>query len=548
MLPPELSELERRYTELLQRVDAGTLDFNAALDTLGHLTCHDADGYQWGISPDGEPPHTIFLRGEPSGVPEPASPELFAVSRDISTPPAWATTAPQFTDQNIDPPQDQYQSLPGQTHQQPYPQPSQGSDGQRVDWTESGHQTPRRESALTRASASGSSFASVVSKILRPNGGRSDTARRGPDRRMVIAVAAAILAVLAAAVFMRDDSKQAAPTTTAPAPAANTAASCPALTADVVGVSGETKELLGCLDGNADPSSTGYGPQIARLGVVVAADKTISFDPAKPMTKGDVVSTALAMYRFAGGEPPTTSTPADLSSVPEASRADTQTAIDLGFITPAELNLTAAATTADLTAVLGSILAGSRGDNPTAVSSAADAATASAKASIAQAYLASAGVVPTGTAAYGFANALTAQTWVDLTGRTVIALRSPEAVQQQTPTTALAARPAELNGESVDKMVSAVSSGRVDVAAGVVSGADAASPATILAVAQLAGLDATGLVLVAGKPSVDGDKASTKLTVTVADTGREVATGTADWVREAGTWKLAEFPTLTATR
>jgi hypothetical protein len=366
---------------------------------------------------------------------------------------------------------------------------------------------------------------------------------------MVIAVGAAVLAVLFAFVFLREDTPPTGSLSTTTAPSPSAAANCPALTATVSGVSGETEKLLGCLDGNADPTSVDFGPQIARLGVTVGANNAISFDPAKPITKSDVVTTALALYTFAGGKPPVTTTPADLASVPEQQRADVQMAIDLGFITAADLNLAAPATKADLTTVLGSILAGSRGDSPTAPSSAADAATAASKTSIAQQYLVSLGVTPESSAAFGFTDALTAQTWVDLSGRTVLVMRSPDtkptAGPSTGPTTALPARPAELNGETVNSAISAVSSGRVDLAAGVVAGADASSPATILAVSRLAGLQATGLTLVAGKPSVDGSKASTKLTVTVTKTERVVATGTADWVRDSdGNWKLAEFPEL----
>jgi hypothetical protein len=333
------------------------------------------------------------------------------------------------------------------------------------------------------------------------------------------------------------------------APSDTTAAgndlNCPELTADVTGTDGDTATLLGCLDGSEDPASDSHGPQIAIIGVTANSDGTISYDPAKAMTRADIIATSGGLYRFAGGRPTADSVDADYTGVPEALLADVTIAVDQGFVQPDGLAPTEPATRGALAVVVARSLAATEGTDPTGPVVAADATSASDVEAAAHGYLAARGIIVDPTAAYGFAEPATAADWVQIAGRSAHWIKNPtEPAAAPAPA---AADPGELDGDTIATALTALTSGDPELAAGVVDRADPASNDTRLRAASYAGLDATGLQLSSGPANVDGDNATSDLTVTDS-AGTAVGTAKAIWVLEEGTWKFAGWPDINPER
>lgn len=596
-LPAELARLEAEYANLLTRVDAGQLPVDAAFSALEGLTATDATGATWSMSPDFGPPDTMFLRAEPGGAPTPADPATFATNAGG---PVGGFDGPPFTGSFGDSAgldggfgggfgsADFGGGFPTQTGgfgADTHP----AADGFGGTWGgDSDLFSPPTGTTQPGPMPGGPSFAEparvererhigepaskAAAKLQHFLSGRLG-ALLGQRRRTLIVAVAVLVAVIALVATRGGEVGEKVPT------GDTFAYQCDPLPADVPisGLAeGELTTLMGCLE--AGLVGADAGPQIASVAVTTSEGGGLAFDPARTLTRAELLYTAGLLLRFHGVPAAETPVPADLSALDPDKAAYVQAAVDAGFVDPANLLLDQPATRAAAAVVFDRLLA--------TVNAPAGAVTPAALADsggIDPAAAASAGrIVASGigdTAAgepFRFNDPLTAAEWVTLAGRTFHEMQVPGSMAarltaaQATPggdteftdsppdavgpvadvTGSSAAGPAAPTmgaaptPDDVAKVVAALTSGDTNLAVAVVANTGGGA-VTALHVAELAGSDLTGLSVKAGPVERDGEQWVSILELTNSVTGDVVATAKVTWLQAEDRWQLDTWPEFT---
>ena len=565
-LPPALAALQDQYREIFRQVTVtGELDHAAGVQAVRTLGVVDAAGARWSISTDQGPETPLFLRAAPGGPSVPSDPSAFADGEwpatdggtgwgtggwtdqadELLAPPSRGGPAPAPTPwdgPNQGFPDDVVVGEPVATGWDPW---EQGVAGAGTMGTGPGESSP--VAGPRRRRGAGRALGSVGSWFQGPDSGKRRTA--------VIAVACVICLVL---FLLTRGGGGDAPE------AVGFSYNCPKLEVVIEGASGDAAVLLGCLDGNSDPVSADRGPQVAEFAVERGADGVVRYTPEREVTRATVLHTSMRLYTFAGGAAPVTSTPVDLSGLPQNQVQSVQAAVSLGVVPAEGLDPGAGATRGFGAVVLyraltrAGVIPDARGQEVPSDAPAGEPELGRAVTALRQTGIVDGEV----SAPFGYNDPLLVADWVVWSGRAAHEIREPGSMARRVgepsttttvaqrptvPGTAPAPAPAPAPGgadgpgpDRVAAVISSITSGDVALIDQVVEGAGQGG---VLNAAMWAGLDDLGLQVRAQAPaSVQGDRA-VQVWEAVGANNTVQAEFQVNWVRTGdGTWDLAGWP------
>lgn len=561
-LPAELAALEVDYSNLLAAVDAGQMSVDQALQTLATRIVHDAAGNQWSVSPEADPPNTVFLLTPPGQSARPADPSLYVRPGSATSAPGPAATGAGGFADLLAPP------TPEETAaSQTWPAMSAGFDSAADPAAAPTYPAPGPTGpaafGATAAVASERSLddpdGNVVTRIARPVLAVVD--KLPVSRRTVAIVVVGVLCVAGFAAL-----RGGSPAGTNPV-AAEFSYDCNPSQYEVPGVpAGEPAALLTCLDVGAKNSVRGIveAPGAAGIIVTVATSETgetaLTFDADRPVTRAEMLETAGMLLANTGIGTPGQSG-ADFAGIDGDAVPFIEHAFAAGIGDPT-VPLTDPVTRGTAAAWLIQVL--DAVDAPTTAGAGvfADADGAAAEQVGAAQLLDATGIADReAPAAFGFDAPLDATAWLVLSGRTYYEIHHPGAgllrVAAQPQTTvpaspnsppddgAAPAPAAQPTQDRVTSVLAALTSGDRKLAAEVIANPGPTERVAV-SVAQWAGFGETGLTVTSGPLApVDGAPQSV-LDVADAATGTVYAQSTVQWVQGGnGLWVLAEWPTLT---
>jgi hypothetical protein len=596
MLHPELQRLADRYRSVFAAVDAGQMEVDAALADVAATVAADAAGAVWSVHPDSDPAHPLFLRTEPGAVPVPADPAHYRPPGPWpgSTHPA-DTHGPVF-DQPTPPPQPT-------TTVGPSPGPGRWApDGSAVEesvWD--------RPDMATFGAPTGTTFdtgvpaGGVFDPPLSPTepfedveatggrfrprlpalGGGAVTDRLGAAvsaveravrARPVLVVFVAAVAVVAA-VALRSVGGDAP----APLPAGSDGAVrtyvCPELRVPVGGLPDEeTATLLACLDEAGDRPLADH-PYVASA-VVTKEGDTVTFDPARPVSREVGLFALWRLWTVFGGEPLPTAVAVDQTGVDPRYAEGVQFGVNLGLVDPAHHAAGDQLSQADLSLWSSTVFSRLRQVEPPGPAGFADDATVGENYQRAAAHVRALGIrTTTPPEPFDYGAAIDAQRFVIQVGRLFHELADPGSVAAialaglpatpAPPTAPEGGPPQDQGGSDVPTqplpdvpsaealaavVAELVSADRARAAAVVADPGDRVEVA--LRTAQFAGFAATGLtVTVADAPAPVPGGASVRLGVVDQASGATVATAELTLVPAGdGRWVVASWPTFEPVR